>query len=87
MDSIQFCWPGSNELGGETARVNRQGCGYNPAMTVQNPHDKFFRESFGRIHIARNYLEEYLPEALQQYQPNFRYHLSDFSHLSDEPIR
>ena len=165
-------------------------------MTVQNPHDKFFRESFGRVHIARNYLEEYLPDpvlalldldtltlqegsfideemrehqtdllyqvqlkdggtatiyllfehksfpdvlvalqllrymvnlwqqqvkekvpltpiiplvvyhgerawhiatefsallnvpaALQQYQPNFRYHLSDFSHLSDETIR
>ncbi len=165
-------------------------------MTVQNPHDKFFRESFGRLHIARNYLEEYLPEpvldlldldtltlqegsfideemqqhqtdllyqvqlkdestatlyflfehksfpdvlvalqllrymvnlwqqqvkekvpltpiiplvvyhgqrawqvatefstlldvpeALQQYQPNFHYHLSDFSHLSDETIR
>ena len=165
-------------------------------MTVQNPHDRFFRESFGRVHIARNYLEEYLPdpvlalldldtltlqdgsfideemrehqtdllyqvqlkeggtatiyllfehksfpdvlvalqllrymvsqwqqqvkekvpltpiiplvvyhgertwqvatefsalldvpEALQQYQPNFRYHLSDFSHLSDETIR
>ena len=31
-------------------------------MTVQNPHDRFFRESFGRVHIARNYLEEYLPE-------------------------
>jgi predicted transposase YdaD len=31
-------------------------------MTVQNPHDKFFRESFGRVHIARNYLEEYLPD-------------------------
>jgi len=31
-------------------------------MTVQNAHDKFFRESFGRVHIARNYLEEYLPD-------------------------
>ena len=30
-------------------------------MTVQNPHDRFFRESFGRVEIARNYLEEYLP--------------------------
>ncbi|MBE2202046.1 MAG: Rpn family recombination-promoting nuclease/putative transposase [Anaerolinea sp.] len=30
-------------------------------MTVQNPHDRFFRESFGRIEVARNYLEEYLP--------------------------
>jgi predicted transposase/invertase (TIGR01784 family) len=31
-------------------------------MTVQNAHDKFFRDSFGRVHIARNYLEEYLPK-------------------------
>ena len=31
-------------------------------MTIQNSHDRFFRESFGRLHIARNYLEEYLPE-------------------------
>lgn len=30
-------------------------------MTVQNPHDKFFRESFSRIEVARNFLEEYLP--------------------------
>jgi hypothetical protein len=30
-------------------------------MTVQNAHDRFFRESFGRLHIARNYLQEYLP--------------------------
>ncbi len=30
-------------------------------MTVQNPHDRFFRESFGRPDIVRNYLEEYLP--------------------------
>lgn len=30
-------------------------------MTVQNPHDRFFRESFGRLEVVRNYLEEYLP--------------------------
>jgi hypothetical protein len=28
-----------------------------------------------------------VPAALQPYQPNFHYHLSDFSHLSDETIR
>ena len=28
-----------------------------------------------------------VPEALRPYQPNFHYHLSDFSHLSDETIR
>ena len=39
-------------------------------------------------HIATDFsalLE--VPEALRQYQPDFRYHLSDFSHLSDETIR
>ena len=30
-------------------------------MTVQNPHDKFFRESFSRLDVARNFLTEYLP--------------------------
>ncbi|MFZ1397957.1 MAG: Rpn family recombination-promoting nuclease/putative transposase [Candidatus Promineifilaceae bacterium] len=35
-------------------------------MTVQNPHDRFFRESFGRLEIARNYLEEYLPADLRR---------------------
>lgn len=34
-------------------------------MTVQNPHDRFFRESFGRLEIARNYLEEYLPSEVR----------------------
>lgn len=31
-------------------------------MSVQQAHDHFFRESFGRLEIARNYLEEYLPQ-------------------------
>jgi predicted transposase/invertase (TIGR01784 family) len=35
-------------------------------MTVQNPHDRFFRDSFGRPEIARNYLEEYLPDELRR---------------------
>jgi predicted transposase YdaD len=34
-------------------------------MTVQNLHDRFFRESFGRPEIARNFLEEYLPAELR----------------------
>jgi hypothetical protein len=28
-------------------------------MTVQNPHDCFFRESFGRPEIARDYMVLY----------------------------
>ena len=35
-------------------------------MTVQNPHDRFFRESFGRPEIVRNYLEEYLPAEVRR---------------------
>jgi predicted transposase/invertase (TIGR01784 family) len=33
-------------------------------MTVHNPHDHFFRDSFSRPEIVRNYLEEYLPADL-----------------------
>ena len=33
-------------------------------MTVHNPHDHFFRDSFSRPEIARNYLQEYLPADL-----------------------
>ena len=35
-------------------------------MTVQNPHDRFFRDSFGRLEIARSYLEEYLLAELRR---------------------
>jgi predicted transposase/invertase (TIGR01784 family) len=42
-------------------------------MTVQNPHDHFFRESFGRAEIARSYLQEYLPPELSS--------LLDLDHL------
>lgn len=29
-----------------------------------NPHDRFFRESFGRRDIARDFLRHHLPEEL-----------------------
>ena len=35
-------------------------------MTVNNPHDKFFYDSFGKPEIARNFLEEYLPPEIRQ---------------------
>jgi predicted transposase YdaD len=34
-------------------------------MSIHNPHDHFFRESFGRPEIVRSYLVEYLPADLQ----------------------
>jgi hypothetical protein len=39
---------------------------YNPAMSVHNPHDRFFRESFSRPEIVRNYLERVSREELEQ---------------------
>ena len=30
-------------------------------MSVHNPHDRFFRDSFTRPEIVRDYLQEYLP--------------------------
>jgi predicted transposase/invertase (TIGR01784 family) len=35
-------------------------------MSIHNPHDRFFRDSFGRSEIARNYLEEYLPDQVRR---------------------
>jgi predicted transposase YdaD len=28
---------------------------------LQNPHDRFFRETFSRLEVARDFLTEYLP--------------------------
>lgn len=31
-------------------------------MKIQNPHDKFFKETFGHIEVAKDFLNNYLPE-------------------------
>lgn len=33
-------------------------------MKIQNPHDKFFKETFSRISIAKDFLNNYLPESI-----------------------
>jgi predicted transposase/invertase (TIGR01784 family) len=38
---------------------------------LNNPHDKFFKESFGRKEVAQSFIEEYLPETLRN-QINFK---------------
>lgn len=55
-------------------------------MTVQNPHDRFFRESFTRPEIVRNYLEEYLPADLRALIDLEQLHLEDGSFI-DEAMR
>lgn len=31
-------------------------------MKLQNPHDKFFKETFGKVEIAKDFLNNYLPQ-------------------------
>jgi predicted transposase/invertase (TIGR01784 family) len=38
---------------------------------LNNPHDKFFKESFGRKEIAQSFIQEYLPKKLRN-QINFK---------------
>lgn len=53
-------------------------------MSVQNPHDRFFRQSFGRPDIARNFLEEYLPSELRQVMDLDELTLQDGSFVDEE---
>jgi len=31
---------------------------------IQNPHDKFFKETFSNLEVARDFMENYLPEPI-----------------------
>lgn len=31
---------------------------------LTNPHDRFFKETFGRIEVARDFFAHYLPETV-----------------------
>lgn len=33
-------------------------------MRIQTPHDKFFKETFGKVAIAKDFLNNYLPESI-----------------------
>ena len=35
-------------------------------MKVQNPHDKFFRETMGNVSTAKEFLHHYLPKNILQ---------------------
>ena len=39
---------------------------YQLRKTIQNPHDKFFKQTFGELTVAKNFLYHYLPSALLQ---------------------
>jgi hypothetical protein len=31
-------------------------------MKIQNPHDKFFKETFGNVTVTKDFLNNYLPQ-------------------------
>ena len=33
-------------------------------MKIQNPHDKFFKETFSKVEVARDFIKNYLPESV-----------------------
>ena len=33
-------------------------------MKIQNPHDKFFKETFSNVEVARDFIKNYLPESI-----------------------
>ena len=35
-------------------------------MKIQTPHDKFFKETFGRVEVAKDFLRNYLPENIMK---------------------
>lgn len=35
-------------------------------MKIQNPHDKFFRETMGNVSTAKEFLHHYLPKNILQ---------------------
>ena len=35
-------------------------------MKIQNPHDKFFKETFGKVEVAKDFLNNYLPESIMK---------------------
>ena len=52
-------------------------------MPISTPHDRFFRESFGRISIARSYLNNYLPAPLRNLLDLSDLRLEDGSFLDE----
>ncbi len=42
------------------------------------PHDDFFKKTFGRVDITRNFLHSYLPQNLREFV--------DFSELDPRPV-
>ncbi|HHV16323.1 MAG TPA: DUF4351 domain-containing protein [Gelria sp.] len=56
-------------------------------MKIQNPHDRFFKETFGKVEVAKDFLNNYLPEDIKKFTPNYEYLLYDLSRYTDDEIK
>jgi predicted transposase YdaD len=54
---------------------------------ITNPHDRYFRESFSRLEVARDFLRHNLPAVLAPFVLQFRCALHDISARSAAQIR
>ena len=36
------------------------------ALNIQNPHDKFFKDTFSDVEVARDFIQHYLPESVSE---------------------
>ena len=43
---------------------NQAGKGETQQLKIQNPHDKFFKETLGNIATAQDFLVNYLPDQI-----------------------
>jgi hypothetical protein len=56
-------------------------------LKIQNPHDRFFKETFGKVEVAKDFLNNYLPEDIKKFTPNYEYLLYDLSRYTDDEIK
>lgn len=53
-------------------------------MKIQNPHDKFFKETFSNLDVTRDFLENYLPEAILKHIDLKHLEIQNTSHVDEE---
>jgi hypothetical protein len=51
---------------------------------IQNPHDKFFKETFSNPVVARDFVENYLPERVLNMVDLNELEIQDSSHVDEE---
>ena len=53
-------------------------------MDIQNPHDKFFKETFSNLKVTRDFLENYLPQSILKILDLNDLEIQNSSHVDEE---